>query len=95
MTDKDKTPNVQPETVVEHPQLKRDKAFALFLARSHARNHGEPLPDPSTISPIGFTRLKPEMSRDEMLENLIATLERNGITVKRNKEISKEEISHD
>ena len=95
MTDKDKTPNVQPETVVEHPQLKRDKAFALFLARSHARNHGEPLPDPATIGLAAFTRLTPEMSEEQMLENLIATLERSGIEVKRDKKISKDEISHD
>ena len=95
MTDKDKTPNVQPETVVEHPQLKRDRAFALFLARSHARNHGKPPPDPETIGPAVFTRLTPEISEEQMLENLIAALERNGITVKRNKEISKEENSHD
>ncbi len=95
MTNKDKPSNRSPETVVEHTQFKRDRAFALFLARNHARNHGKPLPDPSTISPIGFTRLTPEMSEEQMHENLIAALERNGITVKRNKEISKEENSHD
>ncbi len=95
MTDKDKTPNVQPETVVEHPQLKRDRAFALFLARSHARNHGKPPPDPETIGPAVFTRLTPEISEEQMLENLIATLERSGIEVKRDKKISKDEISHD
>ncbi len=95
MTDKDKTPNVQPETVVEHPQLKRDRAFALFLARSHARNHGKPPPDPETIGPAVFTRLTPEISEEQMLENLIATLERSGIEVKRDKKISKEENSHD
>jgi hypothetical protein len=96
MIDKNKTSNPPSQnTVVEHSQLKRERAFALFLARSHARNHGKPLPDPSTISPIGFTRLKPEMSRDEMLENLIAALERNGVTVKRDKETPKMEKSHD
>jgi hypothetical protein len=96
MTDKDNTSNTPSQNnVVEHPQLKRDRAFALFLARNHARNHGKPLPDPSTISPIGFTRLKPEMSREQMVENLIATLERNGITVKRNKETPKKEMHND
>jgi hypothetical protein len=87
MTDKDKTSNPPSQnTVVEHPQLKRERAFALFLARSHARNHGKPLPDPSTISPIGFTRLKPTMSRDEMKRNLLAAFKANGITVHPDKE---------
>ena len=95
MTNKDKPSNRSPETVVEHPHLKRDRAFALFLARSHARNHGKPLPDPATIRPIGLTMLRPEMSREQMVENLIAALERNGIKVKRSKEISKEKNSHD
>jgi hypothetical protein len=96
MTDKNNTSNTPSQnTLVEHPQLERNRAFALFLARSHARNHGKPLPDPATISPIGFTRLTPEMSEDQMLENLIAALERNGITVKRDKETPKKEISHD
>ena len=96
MTSEDnKASNPPSETVVEHPQLKRDLAFALFLARNHARNHGKPLPDPSTISPIGFTRLKPEMSREQMRENLIANLERNGITVKRDKETPKKDKSYD
>ncbi len=95
MNDKDKTPNAQHEAVVEHPQLKRDRAFALFLARSHARNHGRPPPDPATIRPIGLTRLKPAMSRDEMKRNLLAAFKANGITVHPGKKISKEEISHD
>jgi hypothetical protein len=86
MTDKDETPNPPSENVFEHPQLKRDQAFALFLARSHARNHGKQLPDPATISPIGFTRLKPTMSRDEMKRNLLAAFKANGITVHPDKE---------
>jgi hypothetical protein len=85
MTDRDKSPNELIETVVEHPKLKRDRAFALFLARSHARNHGKPLPDPATIGPAVFTKLTPEMSRERKLENLIAAIERSGIKVKRNK----------
>ena len=95
MNDKDKTPNPSSESVVEHPQLERDRAFALFLARNHARNHGKPLSDPSTISPIGFTRLKPKMSRGEMKRNLLAAFKANGITVHPGKKISREEISHD
>ncbi len=86
MNDKDKTPNAQHETVIEHSQLKRERAFALFLARTHARNHGKPLPDPSSISPIGFTRLKPIMSRDEVKRNLLAAFKANGITVHPDKE---------
>ncbi len=86
MNDKDKTPNAQHEAVVEHTQLERDRAFALFLARSHARNHGKPLPDPATIFPIGFTRLKPGMSRDEMKRDLLAAFKANGITVHPDKE---------
>ena len=97
MTDEDNTSNTPSQhTVVEHTQLKRDRAFALFLARNHAHNHGKPLPDPATISPIGFTRLTPEMSREQKVENLAAALERNGITVKRDKEtLKKEENNHD
>jgi hypothetical protein len=90
MNDKDKTPNVSHDTVVEHPQLKRDRALALFLARSHARNHGKPLPDPATIGPAVFTKIKPEMTRDEIRKNLYAALERNGITVKPDEVIKKE-----
>jgi hypothetical protein len=85
MTDENKSMNAPSETVVEHPQLKRDQAFALFLARNHARNHGKPLPDPSTIGPAAFTRLTPEMSHEQIKENLIAALEKNGIKVKRSR----------
>ena len=95
MNDKDKTPNASSGTVVEHPQLKRDRGLALFLARSHARNHGKPLPDPATIGPAVFTRLTPEMSHEQMHENLIVALERMGIKVKRVNETPKEEKSHD
>ena len=85
MNDKDKSPNELTETVVEHPKMKRDRAFALFLARSHARNHGKPPPDPSSIGPAVFTKLTPEMSREQKVENLIAAIEPSGIKVKRNK----------
>jgi len=95
MNDKDKTPNAQHEAVVEHPQLKRDRAFALFLARSHARNNGKPLPDPATIGPAVFIRLKPTMSRDEMKRNLLTAFKANGVTVHPYKKLSKEDISHD
>ena len=85
MTDIDKSSKELNETVVEHPKLKRDRAFALFLARSHARNHEKPPPDPSTIGPAVFTKLTPEISREQIRENLIAAIERSGIKVKRNK----------
>ena len=95
MNDKDKSSNVSHGTVVEHPRLKRDRALALSLARSHARNHGKPLPDPASIGPAVFTRLTPEMSHEQMHENLIAALGRMGITVKRDKETDIEEKNHD
>ena len=95
MNDKNGLSNHSDDTVVEHPQLKRDRALALFLARNHARNHGKPLPDPATIGPAVFTKMTPEMSREQMHENLVAAIERMGITVKRNKETNIEEENHD
>ena len=95
MNNKDKLSNMSHDTVVEHPQLKRDRAFALFLARNHARQHGKPLPDPADIGPAVFTKLSPEMSREQMRENLIAALERSGVKVRRNKENDKEEKNYD
>jgi hypothetical protein len=68
--------------MTDDSQLEREQAFALFLARNHARNNGDPLPDPSTISPIGFTRVTPSMSREEIRRNLLEAFRRNGITVK-------------
>ena len=82
MNDKDKSLIVSGKTEVDHPRSKRDRALALSLARSHARNHGKPLPDPATIGPAVFTRLTPEMSHEQMHENLIAALGRMGIKVK-------------
>ena len=82
MNDKDRSSNVSSDTVVEHPKLKRDRAFALFLARSHARRNGKPLPDPADIGPAVFTKMTPKMSREQMHENLVAAIERMGITVK-------------
>jgi hypothetical protein len=59
----DKNPNSPSGTLVEHPHLKRAKAFALFLARCHAHNHGKPMPDPASIGPAIFTSLSPAMNR--------------------------------
>ena len=67
--------------MTDNQQLKRDKAFALFLARNHARNNGKSLPAPSTISPIGFTKVKPSMSREEIKRNLLEAFKKNGITI--------------
>jgi hypothetical protein len=69
-------------TMTDNQRSRRDKEFALFLARNHARNHGKSQPDLSNISPIGFTRVKPTMSREEIKRNLIEAFRRNGITVK-------------
>ncbi len=85
MNKDDRTPNSPNGTVVEHPQLKRDRAFALYLARCHAHNHGKPLPDPATIGTAVMTRLTPEMSHDQKVEKLVAALERRGIKVNRDK----------
>ena len=64
------------DNVIEHPELKRARALALFLARNHARNHGKPLPDPESIGPAVFTLVKPEMTAEEKRERLAATLDR-------------------
>ena len=92
MNDKNGLSNHSDDTVVEHSKLKRDRALALSLARSHARNHGKPLPDPASIGPAVFTRLTPEMNHEQMHENLIAALGRMGITVKRDKETANGDI---
>ena len=84
MNDKNGLSNHSDDTVAEHSKLKRTRALAFFLARAHARNHGKPLPDPATIGPAVFTKMTPEMSREQMHENLVAAIERMGITVKRN-----------
>jgi hypothetical protein len=64
MNDKDKSSNVSHEKIVEHPQLRRDRAFALFLAPAHARRNVKPPPDPANIGPAVFTKLSPKMSRE-------------------------------
>ena len=64
------------DNVIEHPELKRARALALFLARNHARNNEKPLPDPNSIGPAVFTLLKPEMTREEKRERLAVTLGR-------------------
>jgi hypothetical protein len=81
MKNSDKEPNPNSENVVEHPKLTRDRAFALYKARCYAHNHGLPMPDPASIGPAVFTKIDPKMSRDQQRENLIAALERMGITV--------------
>ncbi len=95
MNDNDKPSNVSDDTVIDHPQLKRDRALALFLARNRARNRGEPLPDPATIGPAVFIQVKPTLSREEIKRNLLAAFKRNGITVQPDNETPNEEKSHD
>jgi len=82
MKDDDETPLTTSDKVVEHPQLKRDRAFASYLARCHAHRHGKPPPDPATIKPAFAAMLKPRMTRDEIVEALLAAFKRNGIKVK-------------
>ncbi len=64
------------KTVIEHPQLKRERAFSLFLARAHAHRHGKPPPNPEDIGPAAFTILTPEMSKEEQRVRLVETLRR-------------------
>ena len=85
MKKEDQSSNEPSESVTEHPLLKKEAAFALYLARCHAHNHGKPPPDPATIGPAVFTRLMPQMSRDQMVENLIAPFDQRGIKVDRDK----------
>ena len=82
MNDKDKLSSKSDETLVEHTLLKRDRALALFHARNHARNHGVPLPDHESIGPAVFRKLTPDLTKEQMLENLKAVFKRMGITVK-------------
>ena len=81
MKKEDNKPTTASANVVEHPKLTRDRAFALYLARCHASQHGKPMPDPASIGPAVFTKIDPKMSRDQQRENLIAAMERMGITV--------------
>jgi hypothetical protein len=81
MNKDDNKPNPNSENVVEHPKLTRDRAFALYKARCYAHNNGLPMPDPASIGPAVFTKIEPGMSREQQRENLIAALERMGITV--------------
>ena len=81
MKKEDNKPTTASANVVEHPKLTRDRAFALYLARCHASQHGKPMPNPASIGPAVFTKIDPKMSRDQQRENLIAALERMGITV--------------
>jgi hypothetical protein len=68
-----------PDTVVEHPRLKRDRAIAHRIAKQNAHRAGKPPTDPNDIGPAAFTRLTPDMSRDEMLVKLVETLKRIGL----------------
>jgi hypothetical protein len=81
MSNKTKPTDVNDETVIEHPEYKRAKAFALYKARCHARNSGKPMPDPDSIQPIMFAKLSPSMSSTEKVEKLKASLKIYGIEV--------------
>ena len=87
MKKEDNKPTTASANVVEHPKLTRDRAFALYLARCHASQHGKPMPDPASIGPAVFTKIDPKMSREQQRENLISALERMGITVERDAEV--------
>jgi hypothetical protein len=84
MTNENKPTDVKDETVIEHPEYKRAKAFALYMARCHARNSGKPMPDPDSIQPIMFAKLSPSMSSKEKVEKLKASLKTYGAEVNPN-----------
>ncbi len=85
MKKKDKQPTTASENVVEHPKLTRDRAFALYKARCYAHNHGLPMPDPASIGPAVFTKIKPEKRREQIREELLTAFKKRGIKVKMNK----------
>jgi hypothetical protein len=85
MKKEDNEPSTTSENVVEYPQVTRDRAFALYLARCHAHRHGKPMPDQASIGPAVFTKIKPEMSRQQIREALLAAFKIRGIKVKMNK----------
>ena len=70
------------KTEVKQLETQRAKAFALYLARCHARNNGKPLPGPESIQPVCFARVKPTMTREEQLDALNKSLAAQGIKVK-------------
>jgi hypothetical protein len=74
-------PETASEKVVEHPRLKRDRAFALYKARCYAHNHGLPMPDPASIGPAVFVKIGPDMSRDQKVEALLSAFKKRGIKV--------------
>jgi hypothetical protein len=77
----DNKPTTVSENVVEHPQLTRDRAFALYKARCYAHNHGLPMPDPASIGPAVFVKIGPDMSRDQKVEALLSAFKKRGIKV--------------
>ncbi len=85
MKKEDKQPTTASENVVEHPQLTRDRAFALYKARCYAHNHGLPMPDPANIGPAVFVKIGPDMSRDKKVEALLSAFKKRGIKVDMNK----------
>jgi hypothetical protein len=77
----DKAPKARHEKEDAQGKLKRDRGLALFLARSRARDQGLPLPKPEDIGPAAFVLLSPDMTREQKIRNVVATLARCGITV--------------
>jgi hypothetical protein len=82
MNDEDKPTTVSPDAVATHPQSERDRELGLFLARTHAHQHGKPRPGPEDIGPVAFARLKPTMTREEKLDAIKKALASQGIMVK-------------
>jgi hypothetical protein len=81
MKKEDNKPSTISGNVVEHPQVSRDRAFALYLARCYAHNHGKPMPDPASIGPAVFVKIGPDMSRDQKVEALLSAFIKRGIKV--------------
>jgi hypothetical protein len=81
MKKEDNKPSTISGNVVEHPQVSRDRAFALYLARCRAHRHGKPMPDPASIGPAIFTKIRPEMSREQIREALLTAFKIRGINV--------------
>jgi hypothetical protein len=80
----DKEQSINSENVVDHPGLKRDRAFAQHLARCHVHRHCRPLPDPENISSTLTARLTAKMTKEQIAEALLAVLKYSGINVDMN-----------